>query len=417
MLGYNENMAEIKKFYQMDMIERRELLKAESGLTSDEMDALCGDPGLSEAAADVMIENVIGCYALPLGIARNFLINGRDVLIPMVIEEPSVVAAASNGARIARAGGGFTASADVPCMIGQLQILGVEDPNRAKSALETEKTKLLAMAAESCPRLILRGGGPVDMEFRILEKTEAGPMLVAHLIMDVRDVMGANLIDTALEKLAPAVEDISGGTVRLRILSNLSDRRLARSSCSIPADALAFKEFPGAEVRDRILEAAALAEADPYRAVTHNKGIMNGIDAVVLATGNDWRAVEAGAHAWALYGQNIGRLNDHVSFSEGYLTEIRPLSHWRKDTDSGNLMGSIELPMAVGIFGGATQAHPGAAAALKLMGVKSSQELAGIIAAVGLAQNLAALKALSTEGIQRGHMRLHGRKKEALHAA
>ena len=417
MLGYNENMAEIKKFYQMDMSERRELLKAESGLTSDEMDALCGDPGLSDAAADLMIENVIGCYALPLGIARNFLINGRDVLIPMVIEEPSVVAAASNGARIARAGGGFTASADAPCMIGQLQILGVEDLNRAKSALETEKTKLLAMAAESCPRLLKRGGGPVDVEFRILEKTEAGPMLIAHLIMDVRDVMGANLIDTALEKLAPAVEDISGGTVRLRILSNLSDRRLARSSCSIPADALAFKEFPGAEVRDRILEAAAFAEADPYRAVTHNKGIMNGIDAVVLATGNDWRAVEAGAHAWSSYRQDIGILNDQVSFSEEYRTEIRPLSHWRKDPVSGNLMGSIELPMGVGIFGGATQAHPGAAAALKLMGVKSSQELAGIIASVGLAQNLAALKALSTEGIQRGHMRLHGRKKEALHAA
>ena len=221
-------------------------------------------------------------------------------------------------------------------------------------------------------------------------------MLILHLIMDVRDVMGANLIDTAMEAIAPEVEKITGGFVRLRILSNLADRRLARASCSIPVSALTFKDFGGDEVLTRILEAAAFAEADPYRAVTHNKGIMNGIDAVLLATGNDWRAVEAGAHSWAA--------------RDG---QIRPLSHWKKDPSTGNLVGTIELPMAVGIVGGATKVHPGAAAAIKLIGPKDAQEFAGIAAAVGLAQNLAALKALSTEGIQRGHMSLHAKQMAA----
>ena len=232
----------------------------------------------------------------------------------------------------------------------------------------------------------------MEIQLREFPETSAGPMLVLHLVMDVRDVMGANLIDTALEYIAPAVEKISGGYVRLRILSNLADRRLARASCEIPASALAFKDFDGAEVISRILEAAAFAEADPYRAVTHNKGIMNGIDAVVMAVGNDWRSVESGAHAWAAHD---GR--------------IRPLSHWRKDPQSGNLIGNIELPLAVGTVGGATRVHPGAAAALKMMGVQSGQELASVIVAVGLAQNLAAMRALSTEGIQRGHMSLHAR--------
>ena len=394
----------MKKFYQMTIDERREAVLTETGLPAETLALLSGVNGLSEETADRMIENVIGLYALPLGIARNFIINGKKYLIPMVIEEPSVVAAASNGARIAAAGGGFTAEADEPRMIGQLQILDLPDMEQAETALEAEKESLLNLAAETCPRLIERGGGPVDVEIRTLEETSAGPMLVLHLIMDVRDVMGANLIDTALEALAPQVEKISGGTVRLRILSNLADRRLVRASCSVPVSALAFKEYDGETVRDRMLEAAAFAEADPYRAVTHNKGIMNGIDAVVLATGNDWRAVEAGAHAWSLY--ETGKSETNKEDAGG---RIRPLSHWKKDPETGNLLGSIELPMAVGIVGGATRVHPGAAAALQLMGVQSAQELSGVIASVGLAQNLAALKALSTEGIQRGHMSLHAK--------
>ena len=394
----------MKKFYQMTIDERREVLLTETGLPAETLDALSGVNGLSEETAGRMIENVIGLYSLPLGIARNFIINGKKYLIPMVIEEPSVVAAASNGARIAAAGGGFTAEADEPRMIGQLQILDFPDREQAKTALEAEKESLLALAAQSCPRLIERGGGPVDLEIRELDETAAGPMLVLHLIMDVRDVMGANLIDTALEALAPQVEKISGGVVRLRILSNLADRRLARAFCSVPVPALAFKEYDGETVRDRMLEAAAFAEADPYRAVTHNKGIMNGIDAVVLAAGNDWRAVEAGAHAWSLY--ETGKSETTKENAGG---RIRPLSHWKKDPETGNLLGSIELPMAVGIVGGATRVHPGAAAALQLMGVQSAQELAAVIASVGLAQNLAALKALSTEGIQRGHMSLHAK--------
>ena len=385
-------MGELKKFYQMTVDERRDSLRTEFGCSSDDLSALSGDPGLTEDSANRMIENVIGRYALPLGAARNFVINGRKYIIPMVIEEPSVVAAASNGARLAKAGGGFSAEADDPRMIGQLQITGLSDLHAAAAALEAEKAHLLKLAAESCPNLIRRGGGPVDMEFRMFPETDAGPMLIVHLIMDVRDVMGANLIDTALESIAPEVEKISGGIVRLRILSNLADQRLARAACRVPAEVLAFKEFDGETVLSRIVEAAAFAEADPYRAVTHNKGIMNGIDAVVLATGNDWRAVESGAHAWA-----------------AKTGQIRPLSHWRRDPENGDLLGTIELPMAVGTVGGATRVHPGAAAALRLMNVQSTQELAGVLAAVGLAQNLAALKALSTEGIQRGHMSLHAK--------
>lgn len=381
-----------KKFYQMTIKERQQQLWEETGLSEEDMLRLSGEHGLDENTADRMIENVVGSYALPLGIARNFVINGKPYAIPMVIEEPSVVAAASNGARLAKAAGGFTAEADAPCMIGQLQILGLKDLKGAAAALAEKQDELLGLAAESCPNLLKRGGGPVDIRLREFPETSAGPMLVLHLVMDVRDVMGANLIDTALEYIAPAVEKISGGYVRLRILSNLADRRLARASCEIPAPALAFKDFEGAEVISRILEAAAFAEADPYRAVTHNKGIMNGIDAVVMAVGNDWRSVESGAHAWAAHD---GR--------------IRPLSHWRKDPQSGNLIGNIELPLAVGTVGGATRVHPGAAAALKMMGVQSGQELASVIAAVGLAQNLAAMRALSTEGIQRGHMSLHAR--------
>jgi hydroxymethylglutaryl-CoA reductase len=328
-------------------------------------------------------------YALPMGIGLNFVVNGREVLIPMVVEEPSIVAGASYMAKLARAGGGFFASTSPPEMIGQIQILDVADPPAARLALLEARDTLLAAAADIDPVLQKLGGGPRDLEVRVIDESPLGPFLVAHLIYDVRDAMGANAINTACERLAPRIENITGGQVHLRILSNLADRRLARARCTIPLDALAFKDFSGEQVRDGIIAAWAFAAADPYRAATHNKGIMNGIDAVVLATGNDWRAIEAGAHAYA------ARNGRYTS-----------LSTWGCDAD-GNLVGTLEIPLAVGIVGGATKVHPGARAALELLRVNTASELAEIIVSVGLAQNLAAIRALATEGIQRGHMSLH----------
>ena len=380
-----------KKFYELRIEDRLEWLASESGLTEDDLKALSGQTGLNAEGADHMVENAVGTYALPMGIAQHFLVNGREVLVPMVIEEPSVIAAASYMAKLARDGGGFTASADAPEMIGQIQVLDIEDIHAAKGALEAEKDALMAAAGEIDPLLKKLGGGLRDLVVREINKSSIGPFLVIHLIMDVRDAMGANTVNTALERLTPLVERISGGRVLLRILSNLADRRLARASCTIPVDALAFGEFSGEEVHDRVIEACAFADTDPYRAATHNKGIMNGVDAVVIATGNDWRAVEAGAHAYA------ARSGRYTS-----------LSRWYKG-ENGELAGELEMPMAVGTVGGATRVHPGAAAALRLMKVKSARELSEVIVSVGLAQNLGALRALATEGIQRGHMALHAR--------
>ena len=386
-----KNQKNTVKFYELSLVERLKQIGGETGLSSEDLSKLSGRSGLSETQADQMIENVVGIYALPLGVAQNFLINGREVQVPMVIEEPSVVAAASFMAKLARAGGGFTASTDAPEMIGQMQILDIVDLEKAKSSLEAEREVLLAAADESDPLLKKLGGGARDLLVRVINDSAVGPFLVIHLIMDVRDAMGANAINTAIERLSPMVERISGGRVLLRILSNLADRRLAKASCAIPIEALATDEFTGEEVRDRVIEAWAFATADPYRAATHNKGIMNGVDAVVLATGNDWRAVEAGAHAFA------ARSGKYTS-----------LSKWSKGIN-GELVGELEMPLAVGTIGGATRVHPGAGAALKLMGVASSRELAEVIVSVGLAQNLGALRALATEGIQRGHMALHSR--------
>ena len=385
------NQKNTVKFYELGIDERLKQIGEETGLSSDELAKLGGRAGLSETQADQMIENVVGIYALPLGVARNFLVNGREVLVPMVIEEPSVVAAASFMAKLVRAGGGFSASTDAPEMIGQMQVLDIADLDKAKKALEAEREALLAAADVSDPLLKKLGGGARDLQVRVIEDSPIGPFLVIHLIMDVRDAMGANAVNTALEKLSPLVERISGGRVLLRILSNLADRRLAKAACAIPTEALATDEFSGEEVRDRVIEAWAFAAADPYRAATHNKGIMNGVDAVVLATGNDWRAVEAGAHAYA------ARSGKYTS-----------LSNWSKGKN-GELVGELEMPLAVGTVGGATRVHPGAGAALKLMGITSSRELAEVIVSVGLAQNLGALRALATEGIQRGHMALHAR--------
>lgn len=349
--------------------------------------------GLSANAADHMIENVVGMYSLPVGVGLNFQVNGRDVLVPFVVEEPSVVAGASFMAKLARAGGGFRATTSEPLMIGQMQLIQLANMNEARLKIHEHKAELLAMADSIDPILKKFGGGARDLEVRTIEDSAIGPFLVIHLIYDVRDAMGANAVNTACEKLAPHIEAITGGKVHLKILSNLADRRIARARCTIPVNELTFgfESYKGEAVRDGIIAAWAFAASDPYRAATHNKGIMNGVDAVVVATGNDWRAIEAGAHAYAARSGKYGAL-----------------STWGKDAD-GNLVGTLEMPMAVGIVGGATKVHPGAQAAVRLMGVKTASELAEIIVSVGLAQNLAALRALATEGIQRGHMSLHAR--------
>ncbi|MEA3338361.1 MAG: hydroxymethylglutaryl-CoA reductase, degradative [Chloroflexota bacterium] len=378
-------------FYNLPLEERAERVAAWAGLTGDETRALDGAMGLDTARADQMIENVVGLHSLPLGIAVNFVVNGRDVLVPMAVEEPSVVAGASFAAKLARAGGGFRATTTAPEMIGQLQVLDVTDPFSARFDLLAARDELLALANESDPVIVELGGGARDLEVHIFEHTPVGPMLAAHLIFDCRDAMGANAVNTACESLAPRIERITGGRVLLRILSNLADRRLARARCTVPVEALAFDDFSGERVAQGIIEASAFAAVDPYRAATHNKGIMNGVDPIVIATGNDWRAVEAGAHAYA------ARSGTYTS-----------LSTWARDGE-GNLAGTLEMPLAVGIVGGATRVHPTAQAALKILGVRTACELAEVIVSVGLAQNLAALRALATEGIQRGHMRLHAR--------
>jgi hydroxymethylglutaryl-CoA reductase len=384
-----QKASRIPGFYNLSVEDR--LAALNDWLSPKEQDALRGRAGLELEQADHMIENVVGLHALPLGVALNFVVNGRDVLVPMAIEEPSVVAGASFMARLVRAGGGFHAQTTPPEMIGQMQVLDIPDLHAARQALLEHREYLLSAAAEIDPVLLKLGGGPRDLQVRQLEHPAVGPFLVVHLIYDVRDAMGANAVNTAVERLAPLVESITAGRVHLRILSNLADRRLARVRCTVPLAELGFGEYSPEEVREGILAAWAFAAVDPYRAATHNKGIMNGVDAVVIATGNDWRAIEAGAHAYA------ARNGRYTSLSE-----------WGIDS-AGNLVGSLEMPMAVGIVGGATRVHPTARAALKLMAVASAAQLAEIIVSVGLAQNLAALRALATEGIQRGHMSLHAR--------
>jgi hydroxymethylglutaryl-CoA reductase len=381
----------IPGFYSLSLDQRLKSLSEASGLPQTELSKLIGHPGLTFEQADHMVENAIGFYSLPLGVGLNFIINGREVLVPMAIEEPSVVAGASFMARLTRTRGGFTASTTPPEMIGQMQLLDLPDLAAAHAILLDKKESLLQKANKVDPLMTSLGGGARDLEIHNVENSPIGPFLVIHLIYDVRDAMGANVVNTVCEKLAPSIESLTGGRVHLRILSNLADRRLARASCVIPPKELAFDSYSGEKVRDGIIEAWAFAASDPYRAATHNKGIMNGVDAVVIATGNDWRAIEAGAHAYAA--------------REGRYTS---LTTWGKD-DEGNLTGTLEMPMAVGIVGGATRVHPSAGIALKLMRVSSASQLAEIIVSVGLAQNLAALRALATEGIQRGHMSLHAR--------
>jgi hydroxymethylglutaryl-CoA reductase len=374
----------LPQFYALSPDERLRRLAEASGLALEELEPLRA--GLSLGVADRLVENVVGVWPLPLGIATNFVVNGREALVPMAIEEPSVIAGASKAAKAARASGGFSAQAQPSLMIGQVQLLDVPDLEAAETAIRDRRDEVLALANSRSSTMVALGGGAKDLEVRAVLESPVGRMLVVHLILDTRDAMGANAVNTAVETVAPLLEAITGGRANLRILSNLADRRLARASVRIAPDELA-----GSLVAERIVEAYALAAVEPYRAATHNKGIMNGVDAVALATGNDWRALEAGAHAYA-------------ARSGAY----RPLSEWAVGAD-GYLEGRLEMPMPVGTVGGATKSHPAARACLRLMGVQTAAELAEVMAAVGLAQNLAALWALVTEGIQRGHMELHAR--------
>ncbi|OZI42629.1 hydroxymethylglutaryl-CoA reductase, degradative [Bordetella genomosp. 5] len=381
----------LPNFRALAPAERLSALAAKLGLTADEQ-ALLARPGALELArADGMIENVIGTFELPLGVAGNFQINGRDVLVPMAVEEPSVVAAASYMAKLARACGGFQTSSTRPLMRAQVQVLGLGDPQGARLALLRERDRILTLANSRDKVLIQLGGGCQDIEVHVFPDTPRGPMLVMHLIVDVRDAMGANTVNTMAEAVAPLVEEITGGRVRLRILSNLADLRLSRARVRLTPQVLDTPERSGAEIIEGVLDAYVFAAVDPYRAATHNKGIMNGIDPVIVATGNDWRAIEAGAHAYA---SRDGRYTS--------------LTHWEKDS-TGALVGTLEMPMPVGLVGGATKTHPLARLALRMMEVSSAQELGEVAVAVGLAQNLGALRALATEGIQRGHMALHAR--------
>ncbi|MFN8441912.1 MAG: hydroxymethylglutaryl-CoA reductase, degradative [Caldilineaceae bacterium] len=404
----------ISGFYQKSVAERVAIVTEWADLSDEERAAL--EVGLQTAQADKMVENVIGRYSLPLGIATNFLINDKEYLIPMVVEEPSVVAAVSNAARIIRTGGGFRTGSSEPIMIAQIQLLEVPEPSVAEQAILSAKEELLSIA-DTSPSIKKRGGGPRDIQVRHLVQTPTGPMLIVHLLFDVRDAMGANAVNTAAEAISPRLEALSGGRALLRILSNYSDQRRAWAEVTIPASAF---EATGDNAIRNIAHANAFAVADPYRAATHNKGIFNGIDALALATGNDWRAIEAGGHAWAARDGQYRALTEWKVIQDKVTPTLGRT--WQVDKESItqspshlvtlSLYGRLELPLAVGIVGGSTIAHPTARVAMKILNVQSARELSEVMAAVGLAQNLAALRALATEGIQQGHMRLHARKAE-----
>jgi hydroxymethylglutaryl-CoA reductase len=381
-------------FYKQSVPERVQIISDMCSFTDEENIDISAGGALSIGQADKMIENAIGIYPLPLGLGLNFRLNGKDYLVPMAIEEPSVVASASYIAKIVRDAGGFQTEATERVMIGQIQVVGCSDFNAAREELLKNKGQLLELANSTYPSLIARGGGATDLEVRLLNEDSGSrfhQMLVVHLYVNTCDAMGANMINTMVEALAPYVEEITSGKVYLRILSNYVDRCLARAKCVIPPHLLASDGYTGEEVRDGIVYAYEFAASDKYRAVTHNKGVMNGIDAVVIATGNDWRAIEAAAHAHACRFGSYGSM-----------------TVWTTDKD-GNLVGEIELPMPVGIVGGSIKIHPIAKITHKILNVSSAAELAQVITAVGLAQNLGALKALATDGIQKGHMALHAR--------
>lgn len=377
-------------FYKLSVPERRAML-AELADLSDEQVQAWADAELDEGTADRMIENVIGRYSLPIGVATNFIIDGDHYVIPFVVEEASVVAAASNMAKRCQKNGGFVSNNTDPVMIGQIQVVGCEDPEASRDAILSAKDELIESCNEVDPILVKFGGGCRDVEARIID-TDSGPMIIVHILVDCRDAMGANAVNTMAETIAPRVESISGGTVILRIISNLAVHRLARVSATFtPEEMSDTGDDPvrGAEVIDGVLQAYHFAAADPFRATTHNKGIMNAISPIAIACGQDWRAIESGAHSYASYGREYGSM-----------------THWEKDSE-GNLVGSIEIPMAVGLVGGAVRIHPGAQANVALLGLRTANDLAKVMAAAGLAQNLGALRALATVGIQAGHMKLH----------
>lgn len=385
--------SEITGFYKLSPREKLEAVKKFADLTDEDVEIIRSMGGLELELANRMIENVIGAMAVPLGVAVNFRVNDKDYLVPMAIEEPSVVAAASNAAKMARSKDGFHTSDTGPVMIGQIQALDIKDPQGARLRILAAKEEILKKANEQDPLLVKFGGGARDVRAKVIESI-VGPMVIAELLVDCRDAMGANAVNTMSEAVAPIIERVTGGRVLLKIISNLATERLVRARTVVAKEAVG-----GEEVLDGIVEAYAFAAADPYRCATHNKGIMNGIIAVALATGNDTRALEAGAHSYA-------------SISGLY----RPLTVWEKNED-GDLVGTIEIPLAVGTIGGATKVHPMARTSIKILGVKTASELASVMAAVGLAQNLAALRALAAEGIQRGHMRLHARNIAAMAGA
>lgn len=380
-------------FHKLPMDERLAQLARMFRLSPGDLEQLRGTEALQPVLANQMIENAVGTFSLPLGLGLNLQVNGRDYLVPMAVEEPSVVAAVSFAAKIVREAGGFIAEADESMMIGQIQVTRYGDPTEATEKILAHKEQLLALANSFHPAMVARGGGAKDVEVRVLPAPEGPrgePLLVVHILIDTQEAMGANLINTVAEGVAPLVEQITGGKVYLRILSNLADRRLSRATCRIPLSLLADFEMPGEVIAEGIAQASRFAEADPYRAATHNKGVMNGIDSVAIATGQDWRAIEAGAHAFACRGG-----------------QYRPLSTWY--LEEGHLVGRIELPMALGMVGGPIKVHPGVQLALKLLRASTVRELSMVFAAVGLAQNFAALRALGSIGIQKGHMALHAR--------
>jgi hydroxymethylglutaryl-CoA reductase len=380
-------------FHKLSMVERHEKLSQMLGLDEMDLAQLQGISALQPGLANKMIENAVGTFSLPLGLGLNLQINGRDYLVPMAVEEPSVVAAVSFASKIVREAGGFSAEADDPIMIGQVQLTRYGDPTEATRRIVAAKEAILALANSFHPSMVKRGGGCKDIEVRVLPAPEGPrgePLLVVHLIIDTQEAMGANLINTMAEGVAPLLEQLTGGKVFLRILSNLADRRLARATCRIPVELLADFDMPGASIAEGIYQASRFALADPYRAATHNKGIMNGIDSAAIAAGQDWRAIEAGAHAFAC--------------RDG---QYRPLSTWH--VEDGHLIGRIELPMALGMVGGPIKIHPGVQVAMKILRVESARELSMVFAAVGLAQNFAAVRALGSVGIQKGHMAMHAR--------
>ena len=377
-------------FYKLSVPERRAMLAELAGLSEEQVQAWA-NAELDEGTADRMIENVIGRYSLPIGVATNFIIDGEHYVIPFVVEEASVVAAASNMAKRCQKNGGFVSNNTDPVMIGQIQVVGCEDPEASRDAILAAKEELIESCNDVDPILVKFGGGCRDVEARITE-TDSGPMIIVHILVDCRDAMGANAVNTMAETIAPRIENVSGGTVILRIISNLAVHRLARVSATFTAEEMSdagADAARGAEVIDGVLQAYHFAAADPFRATTHNKGIMNAISPIAIACGQDWRAVESGAHSYAAHERRYGSM-----------------THWEKDAD-GNLVGSIEIPMAVGLVGGAITIHPGAQANVALLGINSADDLAKVMAAAGLAQNLGALRALATVGIQAGHMKLH----------